>query len=82
MKFPKYGEVAAKSEKMMNYPKDWKAVETKFDQEDLIKPVDYDQSSLTSFCVSDFYIIQKWIDYAKAIEDPSAEIFHFPECYA
>jgi len=27
------------------------------------------------FCLSDFYIIQKWIDYAKGIGDQSIKVF-------
>ena len=43
-------------------------------------------SSLPCFCLSDFYIIQKWIDYAKGLSDADAEKFTrldivYPEIY-
>ena len=41
-----------------------------------IKPKDNIIASLPEFCLSDFYIIQKWIDYAKGIGDQSSEIFN------
>ena len=36
--------------------------------------------------LNDFYILEKWIDYAKGIKDPSAEIFFkkaivYPDIY-
>ena len=60
----------------MNYPDKWRPIEEKFDKNELIKPTENIQPSLVGFCLSDFYIIQKWIDYAKAIGDPSVEIFN------
>ena len=51
-------------------------VKKKFDQDELIKPKDNIIASLPQFCLSDFYIIQKWIDYAKGIGDQSIEAFN------
>ena len=31
---------------------------------------------LKSFCLSDILIIQKWVDYAKGLGDPTSELFH------
>ena len=31
--------------------------------------------SSQEFCLSDFHIIQKWIDYAKGLDDPAAKWF-------
>ena len=43
----------------------------------LIEPDETLQPSLAGFCLSDFYIIQKWIDYAKGLKDQSVkEIAH------
>jgi hypothetical protein len=61
---------------MMNFPKKWKLFEEKFDQNELIEPSERTNASLPAFCLSDFYIIQKWIDYAKGIGDQSIEIFN------
>ena len=59
----------------MNYPKEWKPIENKFDQKELIKPRDNLIASKNTFCLSDFYVIQKWIDYAKGIGDQTVKIF-------
>ena len=42
----------------------------------MIKPKETLVASLHKFCLSDFYIIQKWIDYAKGIGDQSIETFN------
>ena len=73
--FPEYGEVAASEEKMMQFPQEWQALESKFDDENLISPKTHLISSLKEFCLSDYLIIQKWIDYAKGIGDPTAALF-------
>jgi tetratricopeptide (TPR) repeat protein len=76
IKFPEYGEIAEKHNDMMSFPKDWELIEKKFDQNELIKPIETTQESLSNFCLTDFYIIQKWIDYAKGIGDQSIEAFN------
>ena len=73
--FPKYGEIATSEEKAMQYPQEWHALETRFDTENLILPKAYVNPSLKEFCLSDYLIIQKWIDYAKGIGDPTSELF-------
>ena len=73
--FPKYGEVAASKEEMLQYPQAWRALEVEFDVESAIPPKTYVNSSLKEFCLSDYLIIQKWIDYAKGIGDPTSELF-------
>ena len=86
LKFPSYGEIPKNPKKIMTFPKEWKPLEKKFDQEELIEPKDNITASLPEFCLSDFYIIQKWIDYAKGIGDQSIETFNdrpiiFPDIY-
>ena len=76
LKFPAYGEIPKNPKKIMSFPKEWKLLEGKFDQDELIKPKDNIIASLPEFCLSDFYIIQKWIDYAKGIGDQSIESFN------
>ena len=73
--FPEYGEVAASEEEMLQYPQAWQALEVEFDVESPIPPKTYVNSSLKEFCLSDYLIIQKWIDYAKGIGDPTSELF-------
>ena len=86
LKFPSYGEIPKNPKKIMSFPKEWNSLEKKFDQDELIEPKDNIIASLPEFCLSDFYIIQKWIDYAKGIGDQSIETFNdrpiiFPDIY-
>ena len=76
LKFPSYGEIPKNPKKIMNFPKEWRLLEKEFDQDELIEPQNNMLSSLPEFCLGDFYIIQKWIDYAKGIGDQSIEIFN------
>jgi hypothetical protein len=75
LKFPEYGKIA-KPQDIMSFPKEWKAFEKKFDQNEYLEPKEIKKASLAEFCLSDFYIIQKWIDYAKGIGDKSIEMFN------
>ena len=76
IKFPKYGEIPEKPNEIMSFPKEWGLIEKKFDQNEFVKPIETTRASLSKFCLSDFYIIQKWIDYAKGIEDRSVKVFN------
>ena len=76
LKFPGYGKIPKKSNDILSFPKEWKPIEKQFDQNELIMPNSIMQASLPKFCISDFYIIQKWIDYAKGNGDQSVEIFN------
>ena len=75
LKFPDYGKIRKKNKDIMKFPREWKQHENQFDQDELIKPKSRNKS-LQEFCLSDFYIIQKWIDYAKGIKDQSIEAFN------
>ena len=59
----------------MDYIAKWKVVEEQFDQNTPLKPKENIPPSIPGFCLSDFYIIQKWIDYAKGLDDPSCKEF-------
>ena len=59
----------------MQFPKEWVQIETKFDQNNLIFPKKRKQADLAKFCLSDYLVIQKWIDYGKGLGDPSTELF-------
>jgi hypothetical protein len=75
LKFPEFGKIAERPAEMMGFPKEWKVFENQFDQNKTLEPDETKQASLSKFCLSDFYIIQKWIDYAKGIGDKSIEMF-------
>ena len=84
--FPNYGKIAKRSEDMMSYPNDWKELEIEFDQNEFKKPISSQQASLAEYCLSDFYVIQKWIDYAKGLGDHTVSVFNdrpimFPKIY-
>ncbi len=76
LKFPDYGTIPKEPNDMMKFPQEWKLIENQFDQNELIKPKKNISKSLKEFCASDFYIIQKWIDYAKGIGDESIVAFN------
>ena len=86
LKFPDYGKIENDINVKMEYPITWKKTELQFDQKNCIKPKENILKSMSGFCLSDFYVIQKWIDYARGLRDPSSEIFNdkpiiFPEIY-
>mgnify|MGYP001421503047 CR=1 FL=1 len=76
IKFQNYGEIPKNPKDMMKFPKEWRLFEQEFDQNALIEPKETNMASLAEFCLSDFHIIQKWIDYAKGICDQSIEAFN------
>ena len=74
--FPRYGEIGANERDMMQYPQEWHPLETEFDEKNLITPQTFVMSSLKEFCLSDYLVIQKWIDYSKGIGDPTSKLFY------
>ena len=85
LKFPEYGKIENDINVEMDYPIKWEEIEIQFDQNNSIQQENMLQS-ISGFCLSDFYIIQKWIDYAKGLGDTSSDIFSdkpiiFPEIY-
>ena len=82
IEFPEYGNITGGPNSSMKYQDGWKHLETKFDEKETIKPVVDLKPSIPDFCLSDFYVIQKWLDYARGIEDPTVEFFdHIPIKY-
>ena len=73
--FPKYGELPGGFETMSEYPKEWKSVEDAYDKNMFTESKKNIVPSINGFCLSDFYIIQNWIDYAKGLDDHSCESF-------
>ncbi len=74
-KFPEFEKVSTKLNHMMDYPLEWKNSELLFDKNNEHRSRNKEVPSLTGFCLSDFYVIQKWLDYAKGLGDPSVEVF-------
>ena len=72
-KFPDYAEIRSESTVAMDYPIEWHSEEEQFDSVNPIQPDKKVMATKTEFCLSDFYIIQKWIDYARGLNDPSCE---------
>ena len=75
VKYPDFGKIPDDNSKMMSIPREWKMIEKQFDQNELIEPKETQRASLNGFCVGDFYVIQKWIDYAKGKGDRSVSAF-------
>ncbi|MDB4244181.1 tetratricopeptide repeat protein [bacterium] len=75
LKVPDYGRIPKNPIDLMNFPQEWKLIEDQFDQ-NYVKDSVKKSPSLSEFCLSDFYIIQKWVDYARGIGDQSAEVFN------
>ena len=60
--YPEYGKISDNVKEIMQFPKEWVQIETKFDQNNLIFPKKRKQADLAKFCLSDYLVIQKWID--------------------
>ena len=74
--FPEYGEIGREEQNIMQYPADWVEIERVFDEQITKSHKAISQKSLRQFCLSDFLIIHKWIDYSKGINDPMSALFH------
>ena len=72
MSFPDYKEVNNTGPQLMNYNNAWKVIEDEYDRENPTLVRKGINQSLPGFNLSDVLIIQKWIDYAKGIGDPTA----------
>ena len=72
--FPDYKEINQSGAQPMNYDKRWERIENEFDSRNSIKPRGKVPTTLSSLSLSDVLIIRNWIDYAKGIGDPSAQL--------
>ena len=72
--FPKYNQIDESGISKMKYPQKWKSIEAQFDDE-FEKHSGPLFKSLSYFCLSDFLVLEKWIDYAKGIGDPTSHLF-------
>ena len=73
--FPEYKEINKSGNQLMNYNEDWKKIEEDYDSKNPIVTNNI-TPSLTCLNLSDILIIRNWIDYAKGIGDPSAELLN------
>ena len=58
----------------MNFNKDWKVFEESHDKKNSIYSKKIIRKSIYGLNLNDILIIRKWIDYAKGIRDPSADL--------
>ena len=86
LSFPEYEETNKNGNHVMKYSSNWKAIEQNYDTKNPQNLNENRRLSLRGLNISDAIIIQKWIDYAKGIEDPSVHLLnqdeiHYPEIY-
>lgn len=86
LSFPEYQETNNNGSHVMKYNHDWKAIEQNYDKKNPHNLNESRRLSLRGLNISDVIIIQKWVDYAKGIQDPSAYLLnrdevHHPEIY-
>ena len=74
--FPDYKEINKSGAQLMNYNEDWKLIEEDYDSKNAIKSKSTILPSLSCLSLSDVLIIRNWIDYAKGIGDPSAQLLN------
>ena len=72
--FPDYKEINKSGAQLMNYNDDWKLIEEDYDAKNPLKYSNIIMPSLSCLSLLDILIIQNWIDYAKAVGDPSVEL--------
>ena len=71
---PNYKEINQSGTQLMNFNKDWKVFEDSHDRKNSAYSKKIKRKSLYGLNLSDVLIIRNWIDYAKGIKDPSADL--------
>ena len=74
--YPDYKEINQSGPQVMNYDQDWKEIEISYDRNNTINKHKFKKVNLSGLSISDVLIIRKWIDYAKGIGDPSADLLN------
>ena len=74
--FPDYKEINNSGTQLMSYIEDWKVIEEVHDREKPIYAEKGRRESLSGLNLSDILVIQKWIDYAKGIGDPTVDLLN------
>ena len=72
--YPDYKEINQSGPQLMNFNNDWKVFEDSHDRKNSIYLKKTVRKSLNGLNLSDILIIRNWIDYAKGINDPSADL--------
>jgi len=73
--FPDYTQINNAGPQLMNYNEDWRVIETQYDKKNLIQ-AEHRPPTLAGLNLSDVLAMQKWIDYAKGIEDSSVTLIN------
>jgi len=74
--YPDYKEINHTGPQLMNYKEEWRVIEDVHDKKELMLLKELKRVNLSGLNLSDVLIIRKWIDYAKGIGDPSADLLN------
>ena len=74
--YPDYKEINHTGPQLMNYKEEWRVIEDDHDKKELMHVKELKRVNLPGLNLSDVLIIRKWIDYAKGIGDPSADLLN------
>tara|TARA_B110000196_G_C20888243_1_gene540027 strand:- start:88 stop:726 length:639 start_codon:yes stop_codon:yes gene_type:complete len=72
--FPNYKEINNSGPQLMNYKEEWKVIEEAHDRKKAEYAKEIKRTNLSGLNLSDYLIIRKWVDYAKGIGDPTADL--------
>ena len=76
LSFPNYKAINNSGPQLMNYNEEWRAIEEAHDRKKPIHANKNRSPSLSGLNLSDVLIIEKWVDYARGIGDPSANLIN------
>ena len=74
--YPDYKEINNSGPQLMNYNEAWRVIEESHDKKNPTHINKVSRAKLSGLNLSDVLIIRKWIDYAKGIGDPSANLLN------
>ena len=74
--FPDYKQINNSGPQLMNYIEEWKMIEDDYDRKKPMKAKENIIPSLSGLNLNDVLIIRKWVDYAKGIGDPTADLLN------
>lgn len=75
LEHPDFGRADSSDESLMPFPSEWHQMELNFDEKHFYRQKEGLTPSVSTFCLSDLLIVQHWIDYAKGLGDPTAQVF-------
>ena len=75
LEHPDFGRADSSDESLMPFPSEWHQMELNFDEKHFYRQKEGLTPSISTFCLSDLLIVQHWIDYAKGLGDPTAQVF-------